>query len=210
MRKIIATANISLDGVMQGPGGPQEDTSDGFDLGGWSMKFRAPESGAAIMSMVGSVEKPNDLLLGRKTYDNFAGFWPHVPADNPIGQVFNKANKYVLTHSSDGSGSGKPGAGKLDWANSHQLRSLDDLRKVKAGEGADIVMWGSSTLYPQLLEANLIDRLQLRICPIVLGKGKKIFGSVSHPVNMKLVSHEISSTGIIIAVYERATQEPKG
>jgi dihydrofolate reductase len=212
MRKIIATANISLDGVMQGPGGPQEDTSDGFDLGGWSMKFRAPESGAAIMSMVGTLDKPHDLLLGRKTYDNFAGFWPHVPADNPIGQVFNKANKYVLTHNSDKPGLGKSGSeksssAKLDWANSHQLRSLDDLRKVKVGEGSDIVMWGSSTLYPQLLEANLIDRLQLRICPIVLGKGKKIFGSVSHPVNMKLVSHEISSTGIIIVTYEQAIYE---
>ena len=97
MRKIIAPANVSLDGVMQGPGGPQEDTSDGFDLGGWSMNFRSPESGAAIMGMVGTLDKPYDLLLGRKTYDNFAGYWPHVPADNPIGQAFNKANKYVLT-----------------------------------------------------------------------------------------------------------------
>jgi dihydrofolate reductase len=205
MRKIIATALVSLDGVMQGPGGPQEDTSDGFDLGGWSMKFRAAESGAAIMSMVGTLDKPYDLLLGRKTYDNFAGFWPHVPADNPIGAVFNKANKYVLT-----GGSGKPGSAKLDWANSHQLRNLDDLRKVKAGEGPDIVLWGSSTLYPQLLEANLIDRLQLLICPIVLGKGKKIFGSISHPVNMSLVKQDVSSTGVIIAIYEHATYEHKG
>jgi dihydrofolate reductase len=197
MRKIIATANVSLDGVMQGPGGPQEDTSDGFDLGGWSMNFRAPESGAAIMGMVGTLDKPYDLLLGRKTYDNFAGYWPHVPADNPISQVFNKANKYVLTGRS-----GNPNSAKLEWANSHQLRNLDDLRKVKAGEGPDIVLWGSSTLYPQLLEANLIDRFQLLICPIILGKGKKIFGSVSHPVNMNLVSTDISSTGVIIATYE--------
>jgi len=202
MRKIIATANVSLDGVMQGPGGPQEDTSDGFDLGGWSMNFRAPESGAAIMGMVGTVDKPYDLLLGRKTYDNFAGFWPHVPADNPIGQVFNKANKYVLTGRSGKPGSEKSSSAKLAWANSHQLRNLDDLRKVKAGEGPDIVLWGSSTLYPQLLEANLIDRIQLLICPIVLGKGKKIFGSISHPVHMNLVSTEVSSTGVIIATYE--------
>jgi dihydrofolate reductase len=200
MRKIIATANVSLDGVMQGPGGPQEDTSDGFDLGGWSTKFRAPESGTAVMAMVGTVEKSHDLLLGRKTYDNFAGFWPNVPADNPIGLVFNKANKYVLTHRS----------GKLGWANSHALRNLDDLRKIKAGQGADIVMWGSSTLYPQLLDANLIDRLQLLICPIVLGKGKKIFGGVSHPVNMKLVRNEATATGIIIAGYEHVTEEHKG
>lgn len=197
MRKIIATANISLDGVMQGPGGPEEDTSDGFDLGGWSMNFRAPESGAAVMGLVGTLDKPYDLLLGRKTYDIFAGYWPQVPADNPIGPVFTKANKYVLTGRSE-----KSRSAKLDWANSHRLRNLDDLRKVKESEGRDIVMWGSSTLYPQLLEANLIDRLQLLIFPIVLGKGKKIFGSVSRPVNMKLVSNGVSSAGVIIAEYE--------
>jgi dihydrofolate reductase len=192
MRKIIANAKVSLDGVMQGPGGPQEDTSDGFDLGGWEMKFSDAKSGAAIMGLVGTPDKLYDLLLGRKTYDIFAGYWPHVSADNPIGAVFNKANKYVLTRSS----------GKLDWANSHKMRDLDDLRRVKASEGPDIVLWGSSTLYPQLLEANLIDRLLLLICPIVLGKGKKVFGSVSHPVNMKVASSDVSSTGVIMATYE--------
>jgi len=196
MRKIITTALVSLDGVMQGSGGPQEDTSDGFDLGGWSTQFRAPESGAAILGLVGTLDKPCDLLLGRKTYDNFASYWPNVQ-DNPIGPVFTKANKYVLTR----------GAAKLDWANSHRMRNMDDLRKVKAGDGPAIVLWGSSTLYPQLLEANLIDRLQLLICPIVLGKGKKIFGSISQPVNMKLVRNEISSTGVIIATYEYAKQQ---
>lgn len=202
MRKIMTTALVSLDGVMQGPGGPEEDTSDGFDLGGWSTQFRAPESGAAIMSMVGTLDKPHDLLLGRKTYDNFARFWPYVPAGNPIGPVFTKANKYVLTGRS-----GNSVPAKLDWANSHRMRNLDDLRQVKAGEGPDIVLWGSSTLYPQLLEANLIDRLQLLICPIVLGKGKRIFdsvwGSISHPMNLKLVGNGTSSTGVIMATYER-------
>jgi dihydrofolate reductase len=193
MRKIIASAQVSLDGVMQGPGGAQEDTSDGFDLGGWSMKFSAAESGAAIMGVVGTLDKPYDLLLGRKTYDIFASYWPYVPADNPIGPVFTKANKYVLTR----------GSAKLDWANSHRMRNIDDLRKVKAGEGPDIVLWGSSTLYPQLFEANLIDRILLLTCPIVLGKGKKLFGRTSHPVNMKLVRNEISSTGVIIATYEQ-------
>jgi dihydrofolate reductase len=192
MRKIIANAKVSLDGVMQGPDGAQEDTSDGFDLGGWITKFRDPKAGAAILGVVGTLDKPYDLLLGRKTYDSFAGYWPHVPADNPIGPVFTKANKYVLTR----------GSAKLDWANSHKMRNIDDLRKVKAGDGPDIVLWGSSTLYPQLLEANLIDRLLLLTCPIVLGKGKKIFGSISHPVNMKLVRNDISSTGVVIATYE--------
>jgi dihydrofolate reductase len=192
MRKIIASAQVSLDGVMQGPGGAQEDTSDGFDLGGWSIKFSAAESSAAIMGVVGTLDKPYDLLLGRKTYDIFASYWPYVPADNPIGPVFTKANKYVLTR----------GSAKLDWANSHRMRNIDDLRKVKAGEGPDIVLWGSSTLYPQLFEANLIDRILLLTRPIVLGKGKKLFGSISHPVNMKLVRNDISSTGVIVATYE--------
>jgi len=192
MRRIIASALVSLDGVMQGHSG-QEDPSDGFDLGGWSVRFSDAKSGAAIMGMVGTLDKPYDLLLGRKTYDIFASYWPFVPADNPIGPVFTKGNKYVLTR----------GSAQLDWANSHKLRNMDDLRKVKAGEGPDIVLWGSSTLYPHLLEANLIDRLQLLTVPIVLGKGKKLFGAISHPVNMKLVESDISSTGVIMATYDQ-------
>jgi dihydrofolate reductase len=193
MRKIIASAQVSLDGVMQGPGGPQEDTSEGFDLGGWSMKFSDSKAGAAIMGVVGTPDKPYDLLLGRKTYDIFASYWPYVPADNPIGPVFTKANKYVLTR----------GSAKLDWANSHKLPNIYELKKVKAEEGPDIVLWGSSTLYPQLLDANLIDRLLLLTCPIVLGKGKRLFGNTSHPVAPKLMECEVTSTGVIIATYEQ-------
>ncbi len=194
MRKVIAIAQVSLDGVMQGPGSAQEDTSDGFDLGGWVTKFRDAKGGAAVLSLVGTLDRPYDLLLGRKTYDIFAGHWPKVPADDPIGPVFTKASKYVLTR----------GSTKFNWANSHKLSSIDELKKVKAEEGPDIVLWGSSTLYPQLLDANLIDRFIVLTCPIVLGKGKKLFGGVSHPVNMKLVSTDTTSTGVIIATYERA------
>jgi dihydrofolate reductase len=193
MRKIIGFAHLSLDGVMQGPGGADEDRSGGFDLGGWSWQFSDEKAKASIISLVGSTDKPNDLLLGRRTYDNFAGFWPNIPAGNPIGVAFNKANKYVLTH----------GNQKLDWANSQKLGSVDELIKVKAGEGPDIVMWGSSTLYPTLLEANLIDGLRLLIYPIILGKGKKLFGGTSHPVTMKLASSEAAKSGVIVAKYER-------
>ena len=98
------------------------------------------------------------------------------------------------------------GSTKFDWANSHKLSTIDELKKVKAEEGPDIVLWGSSTLYPQLLDANLIDRFLLLTCPIVLGKGKKLFGGVSHPVNMKLVSTDTTSTGVIIATYEQAAE----
>jgi len=197
MRKIIANAKLSLDGVMQGPSGPQEDSSDGFDLGGWATKFSDPKAGAAIMSLVGTLDKPYDLLLGRKTYDIFAGYWPYVPADNPIGSVFTKANKYVLTR----------GTPKLDWDNTHKLRSIDELKKVKAEKGSDFVLWGSSTLYPQLLDANLIDRLLLLICPIVLGKGKRIFGNTGHQAALQLTKSEVTSTGVIIATYEHAARD---
>jgi dihydrofolate reductase len=195
MRKIIATARVSLDGVMQGPGGAQEDTSGGFDLGGWTTKYSSEESLAAVVDMVGTLTKPYDLLLGRKTYDIFAGYWPKVPADNRIGPVFTKANKYVLTS----------GSAKLEWANSHKLRNIAELKKVKAEEGSDIVLWGSSTLYPQLLDANLIDRLLLLTCPIVLGKGKKLFGNTSHQVALKLMKSEATSTGVIMATYEQTS-----
>jgi dihydrofolate reductase len=195
MRKIIGAAHLSLDGVMQGPGGPDEDTSDGFDLGGWSMKYSDAKAGAAaILSLVGTLAKPNDLLLGRKTYDIFAGYWPHVTADNRIGPVFSKANKYVVT----------AGAGRFAWANSHPLRSIDEIKKIKSGAGADIVIWGSSTLYPQLLEADLIDRLVLLTYPIALGKGKRLFGRTAHPVSMELVDSDVTSTGVIIATYDQA------
>lgn len=192
MRRIIGTAFVSLDGVMQAPGGPTEDPSGGFDLGGWTAKYSAPESGAAVMRMVGTLAQPHDVLLGRRTYDIWTGHWPHVPADNPIGPVFTKAYKYVMTS----------GTGALSWANSHPLHGVDDLKKVKAGEGPDIVLWGSSTLYPQLLEAHLIDRLQLLIFPLALGKGKRLFGSTTHPVAMQLVSSAATSTGVIVAMYE--------
>jgi dihydrofolate reductase len=191
MRKLIAIAFVSLDGVMQAPGGPTEDPSGGFDLGGWMVKYSDEKSGAAVMRMVGTLAKPNDVLLGRKTYDIWASHWPHVPADDPIGPVLMKANKYVMTS----------GTGAFAWANSHQLRGRDELKKVKAGDGPDIVMWGSSSLYPQLLEANLIDRLLLLTFPLTLGKGKRLFGNTTHPVAMKLLASEATSTGVIVATY---------
>jgi len=193
MRRILAFAHLSLDGVMQGPGGDKEDPSGGFDRGGWTWQFSDDKAKAAIIGIVGSSAQPNDLLLGRRTYDIFAGFWPHASADSPFGSAFNKASKYVFTH-------GNP---KFEWANSHKLHSVDALKKMRAREGPDIVLWGSSTLYPPLLEANLIDCLNLHIYPILLGKGKKLFGDTSHPVTMKLVSSEVAKSGVIIAKYER-------
>jgi dihydrofolate reductase len=192
MRRIIAVAFVSLDGVMQGPGGPTEDPSGGFDIGGWAVQYSDEKSGAAVMRMVGTVAKPNDVLLGRKTYDIWSAFWPHVPASDPLGPVLDKANKYVMTS----------GTSPLTWGNSHQLGSIDALKNVKAGTGPDIVLWGSSTLYPPLMEAHLIDRLLLMTFPVALGKGKRLFGSTAHPVAMTHLASEVNSTGVIIATYE--------
>ena len=135
---------------------------------------------------------PNDLLLGRRTYAIFAGHWPHAPENNPIGTVFTKANRYVLTS----------GTGNFVWANSHRLSGIEELKRIKAGNGPDIILWGSSTLYPQLLDANLIGGLVLLISPLVLGKGKRLLGSTAHPVAMQLLTSEATSTGLIMATYE--------
>lgn len=192
MRKIIALAFVSIDGIMQGPGGPAEDTSGGFDLGGWAVKYSDEKSGGAVMRMVGTVTRPNDVLLGRKTYDIWNSYWPNTPASDPLGSVLAKANKYVMTR----------GTADLTWANSHQVSSVDELKKVKAGSGADIVLWGSATLYSPLMDANLIDRMLLMTFPVVLGKGKRLFGITTHPLAMKLLASEVTSTGVVLSTYE--------
>jgi dihydrofolate reductase len=194
MRRIIATAFVSLDGVMQAPGSETEDPSGGFDLGGWIIQYSDEQSSDAVRRMAGTVAKPNDLLFGRKTYDIWASFWPHAGADQPLAAVINKANKYVMTSRTE----------TLAWSNSHPVHGVDELKKVKAADGPDIVLWGSSTLYPQLSEANLLDRLLLMTFPVMLGKGKKLFGSTSRSAPMKLVASEVTSTGVIMATYANA------
>ncbi|MGL4488787.1 MAG: dihydrofolate reductase family protein [Rhizobiaceae bacterium] len=197
MRKIIGGVFQSLDGVMQAPGGPSEDPTGGFELGGWTATFWDGKMGTA---MGGIFSAPYDLLLGRKTYEIFAAHWPYVPADDPIGAAFGKAAKYVLTSSSD----------RLDWQNSHRLADIDEVKKIKASDGPDLLIQGSSTLYPQLFAANLIDRLMIMTFPVVLGTGKRLFGQGTPAGNMKLVSSDVSTTGVVIATYEPAGEVPIG
>lgn len=197
MRKINGGVFQSLDGIMQAPGGPPEDPTGGFDLGGWTATFWDEKMGDA---MGGIFNAPFDLLLGRKTYEIFAAHWPYVPKDDPIGPVFNKAAKYVLTRGND----------KLDWSNSHRLSDIDAVRKIKNSEGPDLLIQGSSTLYPQLLAANLIDRLFIMTFPLVLGKGKRLFGTGTPSGGMKLVKSDVSASGVIIATYEPAGKVPIG
>ncbi len=197
MRKIIGGVFQSLDGVMQAPGGPPEDPTGGFELGGWTATFWDGTMGTA---MGGIFSSPYDLLLGRKTYEIFAAHWPYVPESDPIGKAFGQAKKYVLTHGDD----------KLEWQNSIRVGDIDAVKKAKAGEGPDLLIQGSSTLYPQLFAANLIDRLMIMTFPVILGKGKRLFGQGTPSSNMKLVSNDVSTTGVVIATYEPAGKVPIG
>lgn len=197
MRKIIGGVFQSLDGVMQAPGGPPEDPTGGFEFGGWTATFWDNKMGAAMGGIFGN---PYDLLLGRKTYEIFAAHWPYVPEGDPIGPAFTKASKYVLTRGDD----------EFDWANTHKLRGLDEVKKVKASDGPDLLIQGSSTLYPQLFAANLIDRLFVMTFPVVLGKGKRLFSGGTPSGGMTLVNSDISTTGVIIATYEPSGKVPLG
>ncbi len=192
MRKIKGAVFQSLDGVMQAPGGPTEDPTGGFKFGGWTMPFEDSKTDAAL----GEVFTTDyDLLLGRRTYDIFAGYWPYVDAGNPVGQAFDKAQKYVLTH----------GNGPLDWQNSNRLGDLSGVHDVKATEGPDLFVWGSSTLIPQLLTGGLMDQLMVLTYPVILGAGKRLFGDGTSARGMALVSGAVSDSGVVIATYE-----PKG
>ncbi len=190
MRRITGAVFVSLDGVMQAPGGPEEDPTGSFELGGWLAQFFDEAVGERVD---GLFTPPFDLLLGRRTYDIFAAFWPYNASEpDGIGQRFDRASKYVL------SASGR----SLDWQNSHRLDSLDALADLKRGEGPDLIVQGSGTLYPQLLAAGLIDRLILMTFPVILGSGKRLFGEGTAPAAMRPVEQEVTAKGNIIATYQ--------
>ena len=192
MRKIVGAAVVSLDGVMQGPGGPTEDPTGGFKFSGWL----PPVGDDSIEDKIGELfGRPFDLLLGRRTYDIFAAYWPYAPDEMAgIRDPFNACTKYVLTHSD------RP----LAWQNSQRVAAIEGLRAIKQGAGPDLVIQGSSTLYPQLLEAGLLDELTLMISPVVLGEGKRLFGDGTPPRTLKMTDHRVSEGGNIIATYQPA------
>ena len=190
MRKIIGGAFMSLDGVIQAPGGPEEDTTGGFAHGGWIWPvFDEPVGHQVDTLFAGDF----DLLLGRRTYDIFAAYWPFRPKHDPIAAKFAKARKYVLTRSN----------APLDWQGSHRLADLDALAKLKKKDGPNLVIQGSSTIYPQLLTRGLLDRLVLMIAPVTLGAGKRLFGEGTRPAAFKLVRSVTTPNGVIIASYAR-------
>lgn len=188
MRKIIGAVFQSVDGVVQGPGGPTEDPTGNFQNGGWVFAYGDDKFGEAIGELFSN---PFDLLLGRKTYDIFAAYWPYTKENAFIQNAFNKCQKYVMTR----------GDAPLSWKNSNRVKTLEELKKVKQSDGPDLVLQGSSTLYPTLLKAGLIDELRLMTFPIVLGKGKKLFGEGTPSFEMTMTKNSISPNGIVVASY---------
>lgn len=204
MRKIIAAAFVSLDGVMQAPGGPDEDPTGGFEHGGWLVPHFDETLGTAIGEMF---DRSFDLLLGRKTYDIFAAHWPHVPVDAEEGDaqiaaLFNRVTKYVASRSQP----------ELTWQNSELLGpdAAAALRALKQEDGPDLLTQGSSELIQTLLAEDLIDELRLFTFPIVLGKGKRMLGQGARPAAFRLVKSSTSPAGVVIAAYERAGKVETG
>lgn len=192
MRRLTAAAFVSLDGVMQAPGGPTEDPTGGFDHGGWV--FGVGDD--VIDPVLGELfTPPYALLLGRRTYDIFAAYWPYVEGPEAgMGTALTAADKYVLTR----------GDAPLDWANSHRLSGIDAVAALKASEGPDLLIQGSSTLYPPLLAAGLIDRLLLMTCPVLLGEGKRLFGDGTPAGSWRLLDSSIGTKGVVVTQWEPA------
>ena len=189
---------ITLDGVMQAPGGPKEDTSGGFKYGGWV----APYSDKVYNKVVQKELEPSDYLLGRKTFEIWAGYWPE---HGDFWPGINKGMKYVFSKHLKKSDPLVTG-----WKNSEVIKSLADLKKLKNSKGADIQVWGSSELVQLLLRNDLVDELRLKIHPLTLGKGKKLFGNGTIPASFKLASSTITLSGVIIATYKRAGKVKTG
>ncbi|MGA9119385.1 MAG: dihydrofolate reductase family protein [Bacteroidota bacterium] len=193
MRKIVVISMITLDGVMQAPGGPKEDTSGGFRYGGWS----APYSDEALGRVMEKQMQPAEYLLGRKTFATWARFWPeHADAWPGI----NDGTKYVVSKTIKKSG----------WKNSVFLKSLAEIKKLKTAQGPDIHVWGSSKLIQLLLKNDLVDELWLQIHPLTLGKGKKLFDNGTIPTAFTLTESLATPSGVIVAYYRRAGQVKTG
>lgn len=195
MRKLIAAAFVSLDGVMQAPGGADEDRSGGFQYGGWIWPYSDPVTQQAVRALFA---QPFDLLLGRKTYDIFATYWPQAAPDHPIGGPFNRTRKYVASRDP------KP---RLDWQNSHWLGAdaVAAVKTLKAEEGQpDLLTQGSADFLKTLFANGLVDEMQLMVFPLLLGTGKRLFGEDSLPSAWTLVGATMSGTGVAINRYVRA------
>lgn len=198
MRKIIVLTFVSLDGVMQAPGGPEEDTSGDFKYGGWTHPYFDEFAGEVMGEQM---SHPFDLLLGRKTYDIFASYWPKHD-DNGIGELFDKITKYVVSGSSP----------KLEWKNSELIEGdvVQKLKDLKQQEGPMLQVHGSGKLIQTLLKNDLVDELWLKIFPVTLASGKRLFAEGTIPAAFELTECKASPKGVIIANYTRAGEVKTG
>jgi dihydrofolate reductase len=192
MRKLVVSTFLTLDGVMQAPGGPEEDPAGGFTHGGWSVNYWDD-----VMSefMGEAMSPPFDMLLGRKTYEIFAAYWPHA-GDAPGAAELNSARKYVASRTLD----------KVEWNNSTLLEGdlAEAVGKLKAEGGPEIQVHGSGNLIQSLLEHDLVDEFRLMIFPLVLGDGKRLFAEGTVPAGLKVTDTKTSGTGVVLVTYERA------
>jgi dihydrofolate reductase len=193
MRKIFVLSFITLDGVMQAPGGPEEDATGPFKYGGWA----APYFAEVDDKVTEKQKKPTDLLLGRKTFEIFAAFFPE---NENVWPGVNDVTKYVMSNT----------VKKSDWKNSVFLRSLEDIEKLKNSEGSDIQVHGSSQLIQLLLKNDLVDELWLTIHPLTLGEGKKLFDTGTIPAAFTLIENVVTPNGVIIAKYKRSGEVKTG
>jgi dihydrofolate reductase len=195
MRKIVVGAFVSMDGVMQAPGGPTEDPTGGFTFGGWVTPYFDQEFGEEVDRIF---SEGFDLLLGRKTYEIFAAHWPYYDesaSDGGIAKLFNAIKKYVVSRS---------GAVDTSWAGSVLLRDVADVKRLRQEDGPNLVTQGSTQLVHALLADDLVDAMSIFTVPVVLGGGKKLFADGSAPHSFALTRSRVSSTGILIGHYERA------
>ena len=202
MRTLIVAEFISLDGVIQGPGGPEEDSGDGFRFGGWVVPYADEITGRDVEDLH---SRPFELLLGRRTYDIWAAYWPFVAEDSPsnaIAEVFNRVPKHVATH--------KPAT--LSWQNSHALEGAlgTAVAELKQRSGANLLVWGSGDMVHQLLAAGLVDELRLQIHPVVLGRGKRLFDDKAEASAFNLVHSSSTTGGVLITRYVRTGEVQTG
>jgi dihydrofolate reductase len=193
MRKLLVTTFLTLDGVMQAPGGPGEDDSGGFTQGGWSVNYWDEMMGQV---MADATSKPFAMVLGRRTYDIMAAFWPHA-SEEEGGKIFNEATKYVASR-------GRPNL--KEWSNSVLVEgdAADGIAALKREDGPELQVHGSANLIQTLLRNNLVDRFRLWVFPCVVGPGKRLFSDGTIPAGLRLVDSKVSTTGVVIGTYEPA------
>jgi dihydrofolate reductase len=194
MRKITVLEFMTLDGVMQAPGGPEEDSSESFNFGGWQAPYKDSLVGEVAQK---ELEEPVEYLLGRKTFEIWADYWPKH-AD--IWPGINNSMKYVLSTTLK----------ETDWENTKFINSIEDIKNLKASDGPNIQVWGSSQLVHLLLENDLVDELRLMTYPLILGEGKKVFADGAAPSAFELLESKTGSTGVIVAWYKRAGEVKTG